>query len=233
MIAKGEIGEIRFVNVEYAQEWLATRAENEGNKQAAWRCDPKCSGKSNCVGDIGSHAENLAAYITGLKIRSLCARLDKIVEGRVLDDNASIMVEYEGGAKGLYWASQIAVGYDNGLRIRVFGSKGTIVWEQEAPNYLQVYYLGKPNCTLSRGKDPFYPHAQSYSRIPSGHPEGYFETMANLYKTYIGALAKRKDGQALTQDDLDFPSVDSGLDGVRFIGKCVESSQKGAVWVDF
>jgi predicted dehydrogenase len=233
LIRKGEIGDIRFVNAEYAQEWLATPAEKEGNKQAAWRMDPKLSGKSNCVGDIGSHAENMVAYITGLRIKSLCARLDKIVEGRVLDDNASIMVEYEGGAKGLYWTSQIAVGYDNGLRVRIFGSKGTIQWEQEAPNYLQVFYLGKPNVTLSRGKDSFYPHAQSYSRIPSGHPEGYFETMANLYKTYISALQKLKEGQTLSQEDLDFPNVDMGLDGVRFIGKCVESSEKGAVWVDF
>ena len=233
MIRKGEIGSIRFVNAEYPQEWLATPAEKGDNKQAKWRTDPAISGKSNCVGDIGSHVENMVSYMTGLRITSLCARLDKIVEGRALDDNASIMLEYEGGAKGLYWSSQIAVGYDNALRVRIFGSKGTIQWSQEIPNYIEVFRLGQPNQTLSRGKDSFYPHAQSYSRIPSGHPEGYFEGLGNLYKTYIGAVLKLKAGQTPSGDDLDFPNAESGIDGVKFIGKCVESSQKGAVWVTF
>lgn len=233
MVRRGDIGEIRFVNAEYPQEWLATPSEREGSKQASWRTNPALAGKSNCVGDIGSHAENMVSYITGLKIKSLCARLDTFVEGRPLDDNATIMVEYEGGAKGLYWASQIAIGFDNGLRVRVFGTKGTIQWSQENPNYLIVSKLGQPTVTLSRGRDGFYPHAQSYSRIPSGHPEGYFEAFANLYKTFITALAKRKAGEELTQDDLDFPTAEDGAQGVRFIGKCVESSQKGAVWVDF
>jgi predicted dehydrogenase len=233
LIQKGAIGDIRFVNAEYPQEWLATPAEKGDNKQAKWRTDPKTSGKSNCVGDIGSHAENMVSYITGLRIKSLCARLDKFVEGRVLDDNASIMVEYEGGAKGLYWSSQIAVGYDNALKVRVFGSKGTIQWNQEAPNYLEVFKLDEPRTVLSRGKDAFYPHAQSYSRIPSGHPEGYFEALGNIYKTYIGALLKKKEGKQLDAADLDFPSVEMGIDGVKFIGKCVESSQKGAIWVNY
>jgi predicted dehydrogenase len=233
MIRKGEIGEIRFVNAEYPQEWLATPAEKGDNKQAKWRADPAVSGKSNCVGDIGSHIENMAAYMTGLKIKSVCARLDKIVEGRVLDDNASIMVEYEGGAKGLYWSSQIAVGYDNGLRVRIFGSKGTIQWSQELPNYFELFKLGQPCEQWSRGRDSFYPHAQSYSRIPSGHPEGYFEALANIYKTYMGALAKLKAGQTPGEADMDFPGVEMGIDGVRFINKCVESSGKGAVWVQY
>jgi predicted dehydrogenase len=233
LIQKGAIGDIRFVNAEYPQEWLATPAEKGDNKQAKWRTDPKTSGKSNCVGDIGSHAENMVSYMTGLRIKSLCARLDRFVEGRVLDDNASIMVEYEGGAKGLYWSSQIAVGYDNALRVRVFGSKGTIQWNQEAPNYLEVFKLGEPNEVLSRGKDPFYPHAQSYSRIPSGHPEGYFEALGNIYKTYSGALLKKKEGKKPEAADLDFPNVEMGIDGVRFIGKCVESSRAGATWVNY
>jgi len=233
MIQKGEIGQIRFVNAEYPQEWLATAAEKGDNKQAKWRADPAVSGKSNCVGDIGSHIENMVAYMTGLKIKSLCARLDKIVEGRVLDDNASIMLEYSGGAKGLYWSSQIAVGYDNALRVRIFGSEGTIQWSQEQPNYLEVFKLGKPNEHWSRGKDGFYPHAQSYSRIPSGHPEGYFEALANIYKTYIGALSKLKAGQTPGEADMDFPGVEMGVDGVKFINKCVESSGKGAVWVQY
>ena len=233
MIKKGEIGEIRFVNAEYPQEWLATPAEKGDNKQAKWRTDPNISGKSNCVGDIGSHAENMVAYMTGLKIKSLCARLDKFVEGRVLDDNASILVEYEGGAKGFYWASQVAVGYDNALWVRIFGSKGTIQWSQELPNYIEVFKLGQPNERWSRGRDGFYAHAQSYSRIPSGHPEGYFEALGNIYKTYIGALAKIKAGQTPAEADMDFPGAEMGIDGVKFINKCVESSGKGAVWVNF
>jgi predicted dehydrogenase len=143
------------------------------------------------------------------------------------------MVEFEGGAKGVYWTSQVASGYDNAFRLRIFGTKGAIDWEEEASNYVRLSRFGQPNATLSRGKDPFYPHAQSYSRIPSGHPEGYFAALANIYKTYIGALIKRQDGQPLTEADLDFPDVQMGADGVRFIGKCVESSEKGAVWVDF
>jgi predicted dehydrogenase len=233
MIRRGEIGDIRFVNAEYPQEWLATPAEKGDNKQAKWRTDPKISGKSNCVGDIGSHAENMVSYMTGLRIKSICARLDKFVEGRLLDDNATIMVEYQGSAKGVYWSSQIAVGYDNALRVRIFGSKGTIQWSQELPNYIEVFKLGEPNEVLSRGKDSFYPHAQSYSRIPSGHPEGYFEALGNIYKTYIAALTKLKEGKTPGEADLDFPNVEMGLDGVKFIGKCVESSQRGAVWVDF
>jgi len=233
MIRNGDIGEIRFVNAEYPQEWLASPIEQDGQKQAAWRTDPKLTGKSNCVGDIGSHVENMISYVTGLRIKSLCARLDTFVPGRVLDDNATIMLEYQGGAKGLYWSSQIAVGYDNALRFRVFGSKGSIQWSQENPNYLTVSKLGEPTVTLSRGRDGFYPHAQSYSRIPSGHPEGYFEAFANIYKTFMAALAKVKSGQVPAAADLDFPGVEMGIDGVKFIGKCVESSKKGAAWIDF
>jgi predicted dehydrogenase len=183
------------------------------------------------VGDIGTHVENMVAYVTGLTIDRLCARLDTFVEGRRLDDNASILVEYRGGAKGLYWSSQIAVGYDNGLRIRVFGATGSIQWSQENPNYLTVARLGKPTEILSRGRDAFYPSAQRHSRIPSGHPEGYFEAFANIYRTFTGALAKKKAGKPLEADDLDFPGVEAGLAGVRFVGKCVESARAGATWV--
>jgi len=233
MVKRGELGDIRFVNAEYPQEWLATPSEKNDNKQAQWRTDPQASGKSNCVGDIGSHIENMISYMTGLRIKSLCARLDKFVEGRVLDDNATIMLEYEGGAKGLYWSSQIAVGYDNGLRVRIFGSQGTIQWSQELPNCFEVFKLGQPKESWSRGRESFYPHAQGYSRIPSGHPEGYFEAFANIYKTFIGTLAKIKAGETLCKGDMDFPNVDMGIDGVKFINKCVESSDGGAVWVNF
>ena len=232
MIARGDIGEIRFVNAEYPQEWLASPIEQSGQKQAAWRTDPAQTGQSNCVGDIGSHAENMISYLTGLQITSLCARLDSFVEGRVLDDNATIMVTYNTGAKGLYWVSQIAVGSDNALRVRIFGTKGSIEWAQENPNYLRVAYLGQPVETLSRGRDGLYPHAAGYSRIPGGHPEGYFEAFANIYATFNNALLKHKAGEALTDADLDFPKIAAGIDGVKFIGKCVASSQQGAVWLD-
>ena len=233
MIRKGEIGEVRFVMGEYPQEWLATYVEKTDQRQAKWRTDPKIAGKSNCVGDIGSHIENTVSYMTGLKIKSLCARLDKTLKDRVLDDNASIMLEFEGGAKGMYWSSQIAVGYDNALWVRIFGSKGTIEWDQENCNYFEICKIGEPRQRWSRGRDGFYPHAQSYSRIPSGHPEGYFEALANIYKTYIGALNKLKAGVTPSEADLDFPNAEMGVNGVKYISKCVESSNKGAVWVDF
>ncbi len=233
MVKNGDIGAIRFVNAEYPQEWLANPIEKDGQKQAAWRTDPELSGKSNCVGDIGTHIENMVSYVSGLRIQALSARLDNFVPGRVLDDNATIMLEYQGGAKGLYWSSQIAVGYDNGLRFRIFGTKGSIQWSQENPNYLTVSMLGEPTKVLSRGRDAFYPGAQAYSRIPSGHPEGYFEAFANIYKTYISALAKHKAGLALSEAELDFPSIEMGLDGVRFIGKCVESSRKNSSWINY
>ena len=233
MIRKGDIGDILYVTGEYPQDWLITPQEKQGSKQAEWRTDPALSGKSNCVGDIGSHIENMISYVTGLKIKSICARLDKILPGRILDDNATVMIEYTNGAKGLYWSSQIALGYDNGLEFRVFGTKGAIEWRIEDPNYLKVTLLGKPRMVISRGRDGLYPRAQSLSRVPAGHPEGYFEAMGNIYKTYIGALIKQKAGEALTEDDLDFPNAERGLDGVKYIGKCVESSQKGAVWVNF
>lgn len=233
MIAGGDLGEIRFVNAEYPQEWLSTPLEKTGQKQAAWRTNPEFTGASNCVGDIGSHIENMVSYLTGLKITSLCARLDSFVEGRILDDNASILVEYEGGAKGLYWSSQVAIGHDNGLRVRIYGTKGSVEWSQEDPNYARVSYLDRPKAIISRGRDSLSPLAQKYSRIPAGHPEGYFEAFANIYGTYCTALNKTLAGETLTENDRDFPDVSEGVRGVRFIEKCVESSRKGAVWVDF
>ncbi len=231
MVENGDLGDIRFVHGEYSQEWLASPLEKTGQKQSVWRTDPARAGISNCVGDIGSHIEHMVSYVTGLEIQSLCARLDKIGEGRVLDDNASILLEYTGGAKGMYWSSQIAIGHDNGFRIRVYGSKGAFEWCQEQPNYLKTSSLDRPAQILSRGRDNMYPRAQGLSRTPSGHPEGYFEAFANLYSTFIPALAKKIAGQDLTEDDLDFPGAADGIRGVRYIEKCVESSDKGAVWV--
>ncbi|MGA2361293.1 MAG: Gfo/Idh/MocA family oxidoreductase [Candidatus Aminicenantales bacterium] len=231
MIAAGELGEIRFVNGEYPQEWLATKLEETGQKQAAWRTDPKLAGISNCVGDIGSHIEFMTAYMTGLQIESLCARLDHFGPNRPLDDNATVMVNYKGGAKGVYWSSQIAIGHDNALRLRIYGTKGAVEWFQEFPNNARVSFLDRPTGTISRGRDPMSPRAQGLSRIPSGHPEGYFEAFANIYSTYITALAKKLRGEPLSADDLDFPGIDEGVRGVRYIEKCVESSAKAAAWV--
>jgi predicted dehydrogenase len=232
MVKSGELGEVRFVSGEYPQDWLATLLEKTGQKQAAWRTDPKRAGASNCVGDIGSHIEHTVSYVTGLEIQSLLARLDRFGEGRALDDNASILVNYRGGAKGIYWSSQVAVGHDNGLRVRIYGTKAGLEWAQENPNYLRVSHVRKPSEFLSRGRDQMSARAQALSRIPSGHPEGYFEAFANIYSTYLTSLAKRKSGQALSGEDLDFPGIEDGVRGVRFIERCVESSDNGAVWID-
>lgn len=231
-ISGGNLGDIRFVDAEYIQDWLATPMEETGQKQSVWRTDPRMAGASNCVGDIGTHIENMVSYMTGLRISRLCARLDRTIAGRSLDDNASILVEYEGGGKGIYWSSQIAVGNDNGFRIRIFGSKASIEWHQENPNYVKIAHVGKPTQWISRGRDDLSPLAQSFSRIPSGHPEGYFEAFANIYNSFITSLAKIKAGEETTIRDRDFPGIEAGLDGVKFIEKCVESSQKGALWVD-
>jgi predicted dehydrogenase len=232
MIQKGDLGDIRFVNAEYPQDWLSTLLEETDQRQAAWRSDPEQSGKSNCVGDIGSHIENIVSYMTDLDIKSLSARLDTLVENRKLDDNATIMVNYHGGAKGLYWCSQIAVGNDNGLRVRIFGSKASIEWAQENPNYMKISHLDQPTQTLSRGRDTLYPAAEGFSRIPPGHPEGYFEAFANVYKSFISFLVKKKKGKEILPEDMDFPGISQGEAGVRFIEKCVESSNNNSAWVD-
>jgi predicted dehydrogenase len=233
LIAGGVLGEIRFINAEYSQDWLATLKEKEGQKQSLWRTDPLQAGVSNCVGDIGSHIENMVFYMTGLRIDTLCARLDMFGEGRTLDDNASILVDYDRGSKGLYWSSQIAVGFDNGFRVRIFGTQAGVDWCQESPNYMRISYPDRPTEIISRGRTNLFARAQSYSRIPSGHPEGYFEAFANIYTTFISALHKKISGEPLIADDLDWPDVHSGIRGVRFIEKCVESSRAGAAWVKF
>ncbi len=232
MIEEGELGDIRFVNAEYPQDWLATLLEETGQKQAAWRSDPEKSGASNCVGDIGSHIENMVSYMTGFEIDRLSARMDKMVDGRKLDDNASIMIDYKGGAKGLYWCSQIAVGSDNGLRVRIFGSKASIEWAQENPNYLTISHIDQPTQTISRGRDELHPMAQGFSRIPSGHPEGYFEAFANIYKTFVVFLMKQKFGGDIQPEDMDFPGAAQGESGVKFIETCVESAQGDSAWTN-
>lgn len=233
LILKGELGEIRFINAEYAQDWLSTPLEKHGNRQALWRTDPAYSGKSNCVGDIGSHIENMVSYVSGLKIKRISARLDVFGKERTLDDNATIMVDFNNDAKGVFWCSQIAIGHGNDLRIRIYGTRGSIEWHQEEPNRLLLSHVGKPTEIINRGRDEMYPPAQSCSRIPAGHPEGYFEAFANIYSAFISALREKKSGTDIDESQLDFPSVHDGIRGVEFIEKCVESSMKDAAWIEF
>ena len=231
MIKNGLIGDIRMVMAEYPQEWLAESVEKSNNKQASWRTDPKLSGIANCLGDIGTHIENTVSRITGLQIEYLCCSLDSFGEGRVLDDNVTVNIRYRGGARGLYWASQIAIGSENGLRIRVYGTKGSLEWAQEDPNYLTVTFLNGPQQRFTRGSVYLSPKASKWCRIPAGHPEGYFEAFANIYSAFGEALLKHKRGQILTNEDLDFPDVEDGLQGVIFVHRCVESAKQGGIWL--
>jgi predicted dehydrogenase len=233
MVRRGDIGAIRVIMGEYAQGSLAAAVEQASNKHAIWHDNPQIAGQSNCLGDIGVHIENTVAYITDLRIKALCANLDIFGAGRQLDDNAEIMVKYTNGASGVYWCSKVAVGHENGLRIRIFGTKGTLEWEQENPNFLKVAFLGKPMQIYSRGSAYLYPPAVKAGRIPAGHPEGYYEAFANFYAAFTAALIKKRSGLALSDAERDFPSVYAGIDGVKFIDCAVASSRQGAVWVDF
>jgi len=232
IISRGEIGKIRMVMGEYLQEWLAMPVEKKGNRQASWRTDPKYSGKSNCVADIGSHIENIISYVTDLEIDSLCANLDIFVKGRALDDNAEVLLKYTSGARGIYWCSQVAIGYNNGLKFRILGEKGSVEWEQEKPDYLKVAFYGRPVQILSRGRDNLYPLALRVSRLPGGHPEGVYEAFANIYSNFSDALLAKKVGKPFqNKKEVDFPTFEDGARGVKFINLCVESSQRGASWI--
>lgn len=239
MIKNGELGRIYMVLGEYAQEWLARPIEQEGSpesiqghKQASWRTDPKLSGISNCVADIGTHIENTAAYMTGLGIDSLCANMDKFVKGRLLDDNAEILLKFKGGARGIFWCSQVAIGCSNGnLRIRVFGEKGSLEWNQETADDLRVAFYGQPVQNYSRGRDNMYPLSTAVNRLPNGLREGYYEAFMNIYNNFIDALIAKKEGKPVSEPD--FQTFEAGLDGIRFVDRCVESSNKGAKWVDY
>jgi predicted dehydrogenase len=230
LVKKGEIGKIRFVNAEYPQGWLSEPID-ENSKLAPWRMDPKISGATNCLGDIGTHIENLVSFVTGLKISKVCARLDSLVEGRTLDDNASILVDYEGGAKGIYWSSQIAQGYDNAVRIRVFGEKGSLEWVQEDPDHFIFTTNDCAKRIVSRGRDEFDPSAQKYSRLPAGHQEGIYEAFANIYKGYISALEKSLNNEIIDEETVDYPTAQMGLDGVKYVEKCLLSNKKGSIWI--
>ena len=231
MIQNGDVGAIRVVSGQYIQGWLATELENDGQKQASWRCDPALSGISNATGDIGTHLENLISYSTGLEIESVCANLRPVGEHRKLDNEAEILVRYKGGATGMMWASQIAIGRDNDMRITVCGEKGTIEWIQENPNYLRVDMLGEPTRILSRGNGYFYPAVNAMNRIPAGHVEGHFTAFANIYKAFCLTLSNKLSGK--DAPGLYYPGVDAGIEGNQFVEKCVESSASGVVWVKF
>lgn len=230
MIAEGELGDLRVVQVEYPQDWLTERLEATGQKQADWRTDPKRSGAGGCIGDIGTHAYNLASFVTGLELDQLCADLASFVKGRKLDDNANVMLRFKGGAKGMLWASQVAPGNENNLRLRVYGTKGGLNWSQEQPNHLYWSPFGKPTQLLSRGTGGANASASRVTRVPPGHPEGYLEGFANIYSEVAAAIrAARKDKKP--DKAVLYPSVTDGLKGVAFVAATVKSSAKGGVWV--
>jgi predicted dehydrogenase len=230
MVAAGELGEIRVVQAEYAQDWLTERVEATGQKQADWRTDPKRSGAGGALGDIGTHAYNLACFVTGLTLDSLCADLTAFVKGRKLDDNDNVLLRWKGGAKGMLWASQVAPGNENGLTLRVYGSKGGLSWKQEDPNYLWFSPFGQPPRKITRGGAGAGPEAGRVTRVPSGHPEGYLEGFANIYSEVAKAIVAARTG-AKVDPAVIFPTVEDGLKGMEFIEAAVKSSAKGATWV--
>ena len=227
MVAAGKLGNIRIIQVEYAQDWLATNIEAEGQKQAAWRTDPARAGTGGSIGDIGTHAFHLAEFISGLEAKSLLADLDTFVAGRSLDDNANILLHYSNGAKGMLWSSQVASGQENALRIRLFGDKGGLEWDQEDPNYLQYRPLQETRQILTRGGSGVGEMAARATRIPAGHPEGFLEGFANLYRDIADMIEASRTGKSLTTL---VPDVTDGVKGVRFVEKAVSSNAAGSIW---
>jgi predicted dehydrogenase len=229
MIADGALGDIRLVNVEYAQDWLAEPVETTGQKQAEWRTDPARSGVGGAIGDIGTHAFNLAGFVTGLTLAELSADLQSFVPGRRVDDNGHVLLRYTTGARGVLWCSQVASGQENGLRLRVFGTKAGIEWEQENPNHLWVGPIGQPKFRLTRGGPGTGESAARVTRIPSGHPEGYLEGFASIYTEVARAIFARRDGTAVP-GWCTFPGIKDGLEGVAFVEACVRSSMRNGSW---
>ena len=236
MVAEGALGEVRVVQVEYAQDWLATALEaagpeQGGQKQADWRTDPERSGAAGSVGDIGTHAFNLAEFVAGLPVDSLAAELTCFVPGRKLDDNAHMLLRFEGGARGALWSSQVAVGQENALRLRVYGSKGSLEWAQEQPNALVFTPFGEPPRLIRRAGAGAGPAAAHASRVPSGHPEGYLEAFAQLYRDFAEQVTARADGRAPDPASLLVPGIEAGVRGMRFIAAAVASSKADAGWM--
>lgn len=229
MVAAGDLGDIRLVQVEYAQDWLAMPLEGEGNKQADWRTDPARSGAGGSTGDIGTHAFNLANFVSGLTLAELAADLQSFVPGRRVDDNGHVLLRYTSGARGMLWCSQVASGQENGLRLRIYGTKAGIEWEQENPNYLWVTPLGAPRYRLSRGGSGSGEAAARVTRIPAGHPEGYLEGFANIYAEAGRAILAHRAGVAL-DSAVSFPGLKEGLEGVAFVDACARSSARNGAW---
>jgi predicted dehydrogenase len=229
IIRNGDLGDIRIVVAEYPQAWLAEPVEEKGNMQASWRTSPKYAGVSNSVGDIGTHIENIVHFATGLEIERLSAKLETFVRGRKLDDNAYILLDYSNDASGNYWVSQVAVGNENALRFRVIGTEGSLDWRQEQPDLLLLSRKEKPAMILSKGNDYLNRESRLFARLPPGHPEGYFEAFANLYRDFCGKLVSIKQGR---KDEKLFTDVLDGARGVKFVHDCVRSSKQGSEWID-
>ena len=233
LIKTGALGSIRRVIVEYIQGWLAERLETQGNKQAIWRTDPRFSGSAGCMGDIGTHGENLLEYVTGLEIDSLCADLTTFVPGRLLEDDGNVLLRFSNGARGVLLASQIAVGEENGLKLRVYGERASLEWVQTDPNSLVVRWPDRPFEVRRTGGPGVSEAATAATRLPAGHPEGFLEAFAELYRNFAAALEARLAGRDPTSEELDFPTIDDGVRGMAFIDAVVDSSKRGGVWTDF
>lgn len=233
MVRNGRIGVVRKVIVEYPQGWLAMKLEDTGHKQASWRADPAKTGAANCMGDIGTHAENLAEYITGLKIAELSADLTTFVPGRVLEDDGNVLLRFDSGAKGVLMASQISIGEENGLAIRIHGDRGSLYWRQEEPNTLIARWPDRPTEILRTAAPYLSPRAAYNTRLPMGHPEGFIEGFANIYRNYIRALKAILDGRTPVPETLDFPTVRDGVRGMAFIETVVASSKSDTKWTAF
>ena len=233
LIKKNELGSLRVVQAEYPQDWLTTKAEDSGLKQAEWRTDPKRSGGGGSIGDIGTHAFNLIRFITGLEVDELSADIHTFVKGRLLDDNAQIMLRFKGGAKGALWSSQVAVGNENNLKIRIYGENGGIEWKQEDPNYLYYTKFGHPTEKITRGSSSSSEDAKEITRIPPGHPEGYLEGFANIYNDVYKKLSAKINNQKYDDSNDCYPTIDDGVEGMRFIETVLESSKNNSKWVRF
>ncbi|MBX2923915.1 MAG: Gfo/Idh/MocA family oxidoreductase [Chitinophagaceae bacterium] len=233
MIREGALGKIRKIWVEYPQGWLSNLTEKTGNVQAAWRTDPKRSGKAGCMGDIGTHAAHLAEYISGLKISKLCADLNIMVPGRPLDDDGNVLLRFDNGAAGVLMASQVAAGEENALKIRIYGEKGGLEWAQHEPNTLIVKWLDKPVEIYRAGGGYLGSFAKHNTRTPGGHPEGYLEAFANIYRNFALTLSAKLDGSQPTPEMLDFPTVQEGVRGMAFIDLVVASSASTEKWTEF
>ncbi len=229
MVHAGDLGDIRVVQVEYAQDWLTEALEQSGNKQAGWRTDPAQAGAGGCIGDIGTHAYHLASFVTGLELQSLCADLSTFVSGRQLDDNVNILMRFKGGAKGSLWASQVAPGNENNLTLRVYGSRAGLSWRQENLNELEFSPFGEFRRRITRGSPGAGSAAAAATRIPAGHPEGYLEGFATLYKEIAAAIRAARSGKTTTAM---FPRGEDGRKGLAFVEAAVKSSNEGAVWVN-